>query len=243
MNQGKVVIPARYDSSRFPGKPLVDIYGKPMIQHVYEKCVEAVGAKMVVVATDSNLIKNTVENFNGKVQMTSGDCLTGTDRLAEVNSVLNLDFIVNVQGDEPLTRPDHVRKLFDLMQKDSSHVLNCFCELSKEEIDLPSVPKVVVSHSLKLLYMSRGGLPFDKTLRSHAKYKQVCIYGFSRKHLKLFSSQQGKSKNENFEDIEILRFLDLDVPVQMIEVSSGGVAVDTPEDLVRVKKLMLRKFT
>ena len=97
MNCGVVVIPARYQSSRFPGKPLVDILGKPMIQHVYDACVEAVGKALVYVATDSDLIRRVVESFDGQVVMTSENCLTGTDRLAEVNKSLDLDFLINVQ--------------------------------------------------------------------------------------------------------------------------------------------------
>jgi 3-deoxy-manno-octulosonate cytidylyltransferase (CMP-KDO synthetase) len=235
---GAVVIPARYESSRFPGKPLVDIHGKSMVQHVYERCVQADEAIEVYVATDSKRIKNEVESFGGKVIMTSANCLTGTDRLAEANEMLDLDFIVNVQGDEPMTVPKHVKLVIDAMNQDCSSVVNCFCEIAEYEISMYSVPKVVVSESNKLIYMSRGGAPFNKDGSSCAQYKQVCIYGYSRDHLNLFSSQKNKTKNEIFEDIEILRFLDLDIPIQMLPVSAGGVAVDTPEDYEKVMKMM-----
>ena len=238
MNKGAVVIPARYQSKRFPGKPLVDIHGKPMIQHVHEACVEAVGKNLVYIATDSNLIKRIVESFNGNVIMTSEKCLTGTDRLAAVNEILDLDFLVNVQGDEPMVSSKDIENIFSIMTKDSNSVLNCFCDIQPREKELSTVPKVVVSNSSKLLYMSRVGVPYDKELISHARYKQVCIYGFSRDHLRLYSSQVSKSSNEIFEDIEILRFLDFDIPVQMIKVSAGSYAVDTPEDLVRIRELM-----
>lgn len=238
MNKGAVVIPARYESSRFPGKPLVDINGKPMIQHVFEKCAEAVGKDLVYVATDSKLIKLAVEAFGGKVVMTSKNCLTGTDRLAEVNNTLNLDFLVNVQGDEPMICPSHVSDIYKMMKKDCANVLNCFCDIEPEERESPTIPKVVLSSSSKLLYMSRMGVPSDKSLISHAKFKQVCIYGFSRDHLNFFAAQDGKSPNEMYEDIEILRFLDGDIPVQMVEVKKGSVAVDTPDDLIRVRLLM-----
>jgi len=238
IKHGAVVIPARYESSRFPGKPLADINGKTMIQHVYQKCVEAVGQDLVYVATDSDEIKNCVERFGGKVIMTSSLCLTGTDRIAEVNKILELDFIINVQGDEPMTEPDHVATVFKAMQEDTSCVLNCFCSISENEIEMSSVPKVVVSKSRRLIYMSRGGVPFDKEQHSHAKHKQICIYGFSRDHLRAFAEQSHKTENEECEDIEILRFLDMDIPVQMIQVSHGGIAVDTPEDLTRVKQAL-----
>ena len=236
--KGAVVIPARFASSRFPGKPLIDINGKAMIEHVYMRCVDAVGQSAVFVATDSVNIKNQVNGFGGQVIMTSEKCLTGTDRLAEANESLDLDFLVNVQGDEPMTNPNNVRLVFETMMKDSSKVINCFCEIAEHEIHMPSVPKVVVSESNKLIYMSRAGIPFDKNEKAHARYKQVCIYGFSSEHLRLFSGQNQKTRNEVFEDIEILRFLDLDIPIQMLQVPAGGIAVDTPEDYERIKKLM-----
>jgi 3-deoxy-manno-octulosonate cytidylyltransferase (CMP-KDO synthetase) len=238
MNFGAVVIPARFESSRFPGKPLADIHGKPMIQHVYEACVKAVGMEAVYIATDSGSIKRVVESFSGKVIMTSENCITGTDRLAEVNESLNLDFLINVQGDEPMVSPQDIRKIFHLMSEDCTSVLNCYCDIDSQEKESPTVPKVVLSNSSKLLYMSRMGVPYDKEQRSHAMFKQVCIYGFSRNHLKFFSSQDKKSTNERYEDIEILRFLDFDIPVNMIKVDAGSYAVDTPEDLTRIRQLM-----
>ena len=239
MNRGAVVIPARYRSTRFPGKPLADIHGKSMIQHVYAACVEAVGKDLVYIATDSDLIKKEVESFDGNIIMTSEKCLTGTDRLAEVNEILELDFLVNVQGDEPMISPQNIKEIFNIMTQDSTSVLCCYCDVDVEEKESPTVPKVVVSNSSKLLYISRSGIPFDKKLTSHASFKQVCIYGFGRDHLKFYSSQLTKSPNEVFEDIEILRFLDFDIPVQMIKVSAGSYAVDTPEDLLRIRKLMV----
>jgi 3-deoxy-manno-octulosonate cytidylyltransferase (CMP-KDO synthetase) len=238
MNRGAVVIPARYQSTRFPGKPLADIHGKSMIQHVHDACVEAVGKDLVYIATDSDLIKKEAESFYGNIIMTSEKCLTGTDRLAEVNEILELDFLINVQGDEPMISPQHIKKIFNNMTQDSTSVLCCYCDIDAREKESPTVPKVVVSNSSKLLYISRSGIPYDKELKSHARFKQVCIYGFGRDHLKFYSSQVTKSSNEVFEDIEILRFLDFDIPVHMIKVSAGSYAVDTPEDLLRIRELM-----
>lgn len=237
MNHGAVVIPARYQSSRFPGKPLVDIHGKPMIQHVYEICTKAVGKNAVYVATDSDLIREVVESFKGKVVMTSKECLTGTDRLAEANKTLGLDFLINVQGDEPMVSFHDIRKIFYMMTENSMSVLNCYCDIHPREKESANVPKVVISNSSKLLYMSRMGVPYDKELCSQAMFKQVCIYGFSKNHLEFFSSHK-KSINEKHEDIEILRFLDFDVPVEMIKVEAGSYAVDTPEDLDLIREIM-----
>ena len=235
---GAVIIPARFQSTRFAGKPLVDIHGKPMIQHVYERSVEAVGSDFVHVATDSDEIQSAVKGFGGSVIRTSETCLTGTDRIAEANKVLGADFIVNVQGDEPMVNPCDIKTVFLAMQKDSSRVINCYCEIEDWERGMASVPKVVVSQGQKLLYMSRAGIPFDKKLKSHAFFKQVCIYGFSNQHLDLFSRQSGKTENEIHEDIELLRFLDIDIPVQMVKVLGGSHAVDTPQDLERVIAIM-----
>jgi len=236
--KGAVVIPARYESSRFPGKPLVEIQGKPMIQHVYERCMQADESINVYVATDNKEIMRKVEDFGGRVIMTSSECLTGTDRLAEVNELLDLDFLVNVQGDEPMTVPENVKLVYDAMVRDVTCVVNCFCEIADYEITMATVPKVVVSESNKLIYMSRAGVPFDKNSSPRAQYKQVCIYGYSREHMRIFSAQETKTRNEIFEDIEILRFLDLDIPIKMLAVSAGGVAIDTPDDYERVKRLM-----
>jgi len=236
---GAVVVPARFHSSRFPGKPLAEIGDKIMIQHVYERCVKAVGGNEVYVATDSEQIAEAVKGFSGRVIMTSESCLTGTDRLAEANKQLNLDFIVNVQGDEPMVNPADIKMVFDKMQSDTSAVLNCYCEIEDHEVAMSSVPKVVVSRSQKLIYMSRAGVPFDKDNQPHAMFKQVCIYGFGREHLVSFAGQASKTQNEVYEDIEILRFLDMDIPVQMIEVAKGNLAVDTLEDLRRVRRVLL----
>jgi len=119
-NNGAVVIPARLKSSRFPGKPLAKINGKMMIHHVYDRCVKAVGKRLVYVATDDSVISKAVKNFGGNVIMTSPDCLTGTDRLAEANMQLDYDFLVNVQGDEPMINPESIRTIFDAMMHNTS---------------------------------------------------------------------------------------------------------------------------
>ena len=190
---GAVVIPARYASTRFPGKPLADIFGKPMIQHVFERCAEAVGVEKVFVATDGPEIEKAVEGFGGQVVFTSSNCLTGTDRLAEANEKLGCDFIINVQGDEPMTRQEDVRLVYEKMMSSSSDVINCYCDIKIEEIRMTSIPKVVVSETERLLYMSRTGIPWNKDDNPNARYKQVCIYGFSKSHLELFASQLKKN--------------------------------------------------
>lgn len=229
-----VVIPARYESSRFPGKPLVDLCGKPMIQHVWERCCQAVGDDRVYVATDDQRIKSTVERFGGQVVMTSSDCLTGTDRLAEANIQLDRDFIINVQGDEPLVNPQDINKIVSAFL-DTGAVTNAMCPIaSEEEFRSLTVPKVTFSESGRLLYMSRAGIPLTKSGEYKFGYKQVCIYAFSKSQLQFFASRTTKTQHEEVEDIEILRFLESDYQINMVEVQSGSLAVDVPSDVQAV---------
>lgn len=238
-----VVIPARYQSSRFPGKPLVDIFGKPMIQRVWERSCQAVGSDKVYVATDDLRIKRTVESFGGQVVMTSSECLTGTDRLAEANLQLNCDFIVNVQGDEPLINPDDINIVIKAFLK-TGNVTNAMCAItSEQEFRSFTVPKVTFSQSGKLLYMSRAGIPQTKTDEYQFGYKQVCIYAFSKEQLAFFYSNKTKSRHEQVEDIEILRFLESDYIVDMVEIKAGSLAVDVPEDLDKVIQLLKKEVS
>jgi 3-deoxy-manno-octulosonate cytidylyltransferase (CMP-KDO synthetase) len=233
-----VVIPARYKSSRFPGKPLVDICGKPMIQHVWERCCEAVGNSKVYVATDDERIEFVVKSFGGSVILTSNDCLTGTDRLAEVNENLDLDFLINVQGDEPLIDPKNILKVVEAF-KSSGQIVNAMSRItSEEEFHSLTVPKVTSSSSGRLMYMSRSGIPLTKDGEYISAYKQVCVYAFAREHLKFFASNKTKSPLEAIEDIEILRFLESDYHIDMVEVNSGSLAVDVPEDVEKVEMAM-----
>ena len=230
-----VVIPARYQSSRFPGKPLVDLLGKTMIQRVWELCCHAVGVESVYIATDSHLIEERAKDFGAKVIMTSDTCMTGTDRLAEANLQLDCDFIINVQGDEPLINPADINKLIQAYLAKPNTIINAMCSI-KDETEFRSftVPKVVTSKSGKLLYMSRSPVPVTKENSYHFGYKQVCIYIFSKEHLNFFSSHTEKTPIEQVEDIEILRFLENDIPVQMVEVQTSSIAVDVPADVDKV---------
>jgi 3-deoxy-manno-octulosonate cytidylyltransferase (CMP-KDO synthetase) len=237
-----VVIPARYQSSRFPGKPLIDLLGKPMIQRVWELCCKAVGCEYVYIATDSELIKDKAEGFGARIIMTSDTCLTGTDRLAEANKTLNCDFIINVQGDEPLINPADINTLIQAYLKTPHTIINAMCAIKNEtEFRSFTVPKVVTSKSGRLLYMSRSPIPITKNNDYHFGYKQVCIYVLSKEHLNFFSSHTEKTPIEVVEDIEILRFLENDIQVQMIEVKTASAAVDVPADLGKVITLLSQK--
>ena len=234
MPRACIVIPARYASSRFPGKPLAEIYGKPMILWVTEVCASAVGKSHVYVATDSLLIKNVVENSGFNVLMTRADCLTGTDRLCEASKYLDYEIIINVQGDEPVLNPQDIRNCIQIKRENMTSVVNGYAPIQESEDPFNvNIPKVVFNESQQLVYMSRKPLPGFKShsCAPSTYFKQVCIYGYSHQDLHLFSSFGRKSLLESCEDIEILRFLEFQNPVIMYECSSGSLAVDVPTDI------------
>ena len=238
-----VVIPARYQSSRFPGKPLAPICGEPMIYHVWLRCCEAVGQEQVYVATDNDQIAEVVSGFGGQVVMTSSECLTGTDRIAEANQQLDRDFIINVQGDEPLIEPGYIQAVVNQYLA-TGNVVNAYCAVdTAEEMASTAIPKVVVSNNGRLLYMSRAAIPCDKAGKADSGFKQVCIYAFSREHLQFFRSHTRKTPLEQVEDIEIIRFLESDIAVEMVQLPAGSQAVDFPEDIAIVEQLIQQAKT
>lgn len=232
-----VVIPARFESSRYPGKPLADIAGKSLVKRVWERCARAVGPSNVVVATESDDVRSHCEGFGADVVMTSDECLTGTDRVAEVSKKIKSKVVVNVQGDEPLVKPSDIHAVIAEQSKTKSRVVCGMCSISSEdEFRSSSVPKVVTNMHSSLLYMSRGAIPTNKSLGfEHAK-KQVCIYAFDPKALKMFGWWGKKTTLEAVEDIEILRFLEMGIGVQMVKVSDSAIAVDYKEDVAKVEE-------
>jgi len=235
-NSTMIVIPARYKSSRFPGKPLVDLAGKPMIVRVAERCMEVLPRDRVFVATDDESIKQTCDDQNINVIMTSEYHKTGTDRIAEAAQQIETDFIINVQGDEPLIHPSDIEAVIREKQKYPNDIINAYCRISADEDpDSNTLPKVVFDEAENLVYMSRAKIPgFKEGALEPDYFKQVCIYGFTKEQLRLFHQFGRKSNLEAYEDIEILRFIDLKINVRMIEVSNASIAVDTPEDVARV---------
>ena len=236
-----ICIPARYKSSRFPGKPLIKILGKPMIQWTADLSAKAVGKENVYIATDNVEIEKTVSRIGYKVIMTSEKCLTGTDRLAEVSKKIKADIYVNVQGDEPLIDPNDIVKIIDAKKNNPSDVINGFTTIDGDvNPDSVNIPKVVFNEDKILLYMSRKKIPgFKKDEDAPKKYyKQVCIYAFNREELEAFSKFGRKSTLEQSEDIEILRFLDLGKTIRLVETESSSLAVDVPEDVIKIEKVM-----
>jgi len=245
-----IVIPARYKSSRFPGKPLVKILGKPMIQWVAELSAKVVGKNNVYVATEDDKIFNTVSKLGFRAIMTSKKCLTGTDRLAEVAQKVKADIYVNVQGDEPLVNPKDISKIIKAKKKYPNEIINGFTIMKKNE-DPTSInfPKVIFTEDKRLIYISRQALPGFKEKKNRTKnyYKQVCIYAFNRNELLKFANYNRKSALEKCEDIEILRFLEWGKIIRLIKTSPGSLAVDEPKDVkkikIELKKHKLKKTT
>lgn len=236
-----VVIPARYSSSRFPGKPLVNLLDKPMILWVAELSAHAVGVSNVYVATDDLRIAEVVNNAGFQTVMTSSNALTGTDRLAEAADKIDADIFINVQGDEPLACPKDIIKVRDNKLKNIESVVNGFSWISaQEDPHSVNIPKVITNERNELIYMSRVALPgFKDKENAPLKYKkQVCIYAFTKKELKDFQGFGRKSEIESCEDIEILRFLELNKTILMVETQPGSLAVDIPDDVVKVEEAL-----
>lgn len=242
------VIPARYESSRFPGKPLANLCGKPMIWWVYNQCLKVEDFDEVYVATDDDRIYDACKKLDISVVMTSTNHKTGTDRIGEVASRIKADLIVNIQGDEPLLEPSTIKaaitpfysddrlKITNLMTKitDPVDVVNC------------TVPKVITNKEGMGIYLTRTVAPYPKGKIDYEYYKQVCVYGFKPDALRFFceyGEKYGKAKIEEIEDIEILRFIENGYRVQYIEVDSNTIAVDTPKDLEKVRKFIENKLS
>lgn len=232
----KVFIPARYKSSRLPGKPLIEICGRSLILRVCDKVATAIGKENLVVLTDDDRIFSHVEAGGYDVLMTSENCETGTDRIAEAIKQLDVDVAINVQGDEPLLNPDDIKSIYDMANE--SEVINCYCTIdSSEDLQRSSLPKVVFNQQQQLLYMSRAAIPNNKALTNGNGHKQVCIYSFPKEALKLYGPGKEKSPLESIEDIEILRLLEAGWTIKMIP-ASDTIAVDVPEDVEAVEKAL-----
>jgi len=248
------IIPARYGSTRFEGKPLVPILGRPMIQHVYEGVRQSKLIDDVIVATDDQRILGVVREFGGKAVMTSPAHTTGTDRVAEVARKLKSEIIVNVQGDEPLIKGSFVDKAIRPLLTDKT--LNMSTLMTKiEDVKMwlnPHIVKVVVDRRGFALYFSRSPIPFprdlnvEKLLSSSSGgqnllprrlYKHIGVYVFRRKFLLRFSKMK-PTPLERLEKLEQLRALENEFPIKVIAVDYEPICVDTPQDVQRVEKFL-----
>lgn len=235
-----IVIPARFKSSRFPGKPLVDIMGKTLLERVYSVCLKA--DLPVYVATDDERIEQHCKDLGMSVIMTPDTCLTGTDRLYEFSKQLNYDLYINVQGDEPLIDVNDIRLVVGTGEIFYDTVCCGMTDIDNEDdYRSPNVPKVASTLDDYLLYMSRAPIPSNKEDKFLKAKKQVCIYSFPKRALIDFGEYGRKGEIEKIEDIEILRFLEMGHRVKMVNVSGNSVAVDIPSDVDRVVEVIKSK--
>ena len=239
-NKTVIIVPARYGSSRYKGKPLVKILGRELVLRVADICAKTVGKKNLYIATDSKKIEKKVREENYNSIMTSSKCLTGTDRVAEASKKLNAKIFINVQGDEPLISPKDIRAVIKAKKKFPHHVICGYDKIHKfQEPENLNLPKVVVNSKKELIYISRSLIPGSKkTIKNKSYFKQVCIYAFNKKELNSFFSLKKKSEIEEMEDIEILRFFDLGVKIKMIKLNSNSVAVDEIGDVKKAEKIL-----
>ena len=233
-----IVIPARYKSSRLPGKALLDIKGKSMIRRVWEQSVKASSRNKVFIATDDKRIFNHCQNFKINCLMTSASCKTGTDRIAEVAKKIDSKIYINVQGDMPYIRPNLIKKIIAYGIKNKDTIVNGMATITnKEEFFSPNIPKVITNSKNEMIYMSRAPIPSDKKFSFNKSMKQVCIYSFPKKVLLSFAKHKRKTPLENIEDIEILRFLEMVLKIKLIKLNDKSIAVDTKEDYKKVLKI------
>lgn len=235
-----VVIPARYESKRFPGKPLIDIDGYPMIIRTAQQVEKAVGKDKTIIATDDIKIKKVVSSYGYQVVMTSDKCLTGTDRVAESSREFNdIDFFINVQGDEPLIDPQNIKEVINYKNDNFSDVITGITKIyDEDDFFNPNIVKMVSGENSNLLYASRSPIPITKDKKYVKAYKHLPLYAFSKPELDLFYRRGQKSKTylEGIEDVEILRFLELGISVKTIPLYDESVSVDVPSDLDKVLK-------
>ena len=241
-----VIIPARHASTRFPGKPLVPLLGKPMVLWVAELSARAVGQDHVYVATEDARIADVVRDAGFSALMTDPAALTGTDRIAEAAQMVDYDIYVNVQGDEPIVEPEDIRRCIALKDEHPDMIINGFAWMGPDEDpNSINIPKVITTESGDMVYISRLPLPgFKESKNAPTGFKkQVCIYGFNRDELTAYAGYGRKSDLEKSEDIEILRFLELGNRIKMYQCTPGSLAVDTPDDVAIVDAVMRKRMS
>jgi 3-deoxy-manno-octulosonate cytidylyltransferase (CMP-KDO synthetase) len=237
-----VVIPARFAATRLPGKPLVSLAGKPMIQRVYERAKQAQTVQRVLVATDDQRILDAVAAFGGEARMTRPDHRTGTERIAEVAANVDGDVFVNVQGDEPLIDPSSIdTAVAALLEEPAAQIATVATPIRHAgDIMDPNVVKTVLDFEDNALYFSRAPIPWvrDSQQKVHVKYwKHLGLYVFQRDALLEYPTlPQGEL--EKIEQLEQLRWMENGWKIRVAEVAHDAVSVDVPEDVARVEKLL-----
>jgi 3-deoxy-manno-octulosonate cytidylyltransferase (CMP-KDO synthetase) len=235
------IIPARYGSTRFEGKVIKDLCGKPLIQHVYERAKKARALDDLIIATDDDRIMKVIEGFGGKAVFTSKSHTTGTDRLTEVVNAIDVKIVVNIQGDEPLINPLIIDELVHTMQQDSTISMATVVKksFSEDEFKSPDVVKAIVDRNNFALYFSRAPIPslLKPISKENFFYKHIGIYAYSKDFLFSFKKTPASYLETN-ERLEQLRALEYGFKIKVIETKYETVGVDTPADLALAKILL-----
>lgn len=240
------IIPARYASSRFPGKPLVDIRGKSMIQRVYEQAKKSKSLFDIVVATDDARIESHVVDFGGNVVMTSSSHQSGTDRCYEAVTKLSgiTDIVINIQGDEPFIYPEQIDLVASCFNDSSTNIATLVKKInSQEELFNVNIPKVILSANNEALYFSRQTIPYirgketSEWLKAHTFYKHIGIYAYRASILKELTCLS-PSLLENTEALEQLRWIENGYKIKVKVTNFESAAIDTPEDLKKTEGLL-----
>jgi len=230
------IIPARYGSSRFPGKPLVNICGKPMIWWVYNQVCKVKLLKRVYIATDDLRIKEVCDSFKMPVLMTSSEHKTSTDRAFEVANQIKSDLYIVVNGDEPLIDPNVISQIVPDAIPEGIYIGNLMTRIDRpsEVVDSTNI-KVVIDEDMNAVYFSRSAIPYPKASLEYDYYKHIGVLIYNYAALEFFSKTE-RGRNERIEDVNELRFIDHGIKVHMKEVKTHSLSVDTPKDLEYVKK-------
>ena len=239
MTSAAAVIPARYQSTRFPGKPLALILGKPMLQWVYEAVRQAKLLNRVIIATDDRRIYEAALGFGAEAAMTSAAHASGTERAAEVASALEDEFIVNIQGDEPLITAEAIDRLVSGIARSGMMMASLMAKVADLALlNDPHVVKVVTDESGKALYFSRAPLPYQA---SDFFYQHVGIYAY-RRHYLLALARMSPTRLERHEKLEQLRVLEHGDSLMMIEIERPTLSVDTPQDIIKIENFLKNKI-
>lgn len=238
-----VIIPSRYGSTRFDGKPLSKIMGKPMIQHVFERCMNAANVDDVIVATDDKRITDVVKSFGGRAVMTSDDNRSGTDRVAEAAEMVGLgdeEIIINIQGDQPLISPEGIKEVADPFYSEKNIEMStlAYAIIREEEITNPKDVKVTIDNNGFALYFSRSPIPFDRDGdSSFPTYKHLGVYAYTYRFLKKFRCLP-EGNLEKIEKLEQLRALEHGYKIKIVITKHDSPEVDYPGDIPRIEALL-----
>ncbi len=240
MTKTAIIIPARYGSSRLEGKPLIEVNNKPIIQWVYEKAMQVKSADIVIVATDDERIYNRVKSFGGEVEMTSSEHKCGSDRIREVaDRHPEFSYIVNLQGDEPMIKPESISAVIDNIKNDKVADISTLVRVieEEEEIKSPNLVKCVFDMNGYAMYFSRSGIPYHRNLGISKTYGHIGIYGYKREAL-IKMTTLSQTPLEQAESLEQLRALENGMKIKVSIVDFVPVGIDTLEDLAKFKAMV-----